>query len=52
MTARVYVLTMRQKKCIDGAISEDIIAIAHDDDLPFIEDIVGPSQNAGIYIQI
>jgi hypothetical protein len=42
------------KKCIEAAIAEDIIAIAHDDDLHFIEDtgMVGPSQNAGIYTQI
>jgi hypothetical protein len=36
-----------QKKCIERAIAEDIIAIAHDDDLHFIEDMVGPSQNTG-----
>jgi type III secretion system FlhB-like substrate exporter len=54
MTVRVYILTRRQKKCIEGAIAEDIIAIAHDDDLHFIEDedMVGPSQNAVIYAQI
>jgi hypothetical protein len=52
MTVRVYVLTWRQKKCIEGAVAEDTIAIAHDDDLHFIEDMVGPSQNAGIYTQI
>jgi hypothetical protein len=54
MTVRVYVLTWRQKKCIEDAIAEDIIAIAHDDDLHFIEDtgMVGPSQNAGIYTQV
>jgi hypothetical protein len=51
MTDRVYVLTRRQKKCIEDDIAEDIIAIAHDDDLHFIEDVVGPSQDAGIYTQ-
>jgi hypothetical protein len=48
MIVRVYVLTRRQKKCIEGAIDEDIIAIAHDDDLRFIEDMVCSSQNTGI----
>ena len=52
MTVRVYVLTRRQKKCTKGAIAEDIIAIAHDNDLHFIKDMVGPSQIAGIYTQI
>ena len=51
ITVRVYVLTERQKKCIEDAIAEDIIAITHDDDLHFIEDVVGPSQNPGIYTQ-
>jgi hypothetical protein len=52
MTVHVYVLTGRRKKCIERATTEDIIAIAHDDDLHFIEDMVGPSQNAGIHTQI
>ena len=52
MTVRVYVLTRHQKKCIEDAVPEDIIAIAHDDDLHFMEDIVGPSQYAGTYPQI
>ena len=52
MTVRVYVLTGHRKKCIEGGIAGDLIAIAHDDDLHFIEDMVGPSQNAGIYTQI
>jgi hypothetical protein len=40
-----------QKKCADDAIDGDTIAIAHDDDLQLIdsEDVVSPSQNAGIY---
>jgi hypothetical protein len=52
MTVRVYVLTGRRKKCIEGGIAGDLIAIAHDDDLHFIEDMVGSSQNAGSYTQI
>ena len=50
MTGRVYVLTARQKKCIEGAIAEDNIVIAHDDDLQLIEDKVGPSQNPWVLI--
>jgi hypothetical protein len=32
-------------------MAEDIIAIAHDDDLHFIEDMVGPSQIAGFILK-
>jgi len=52
MTVRIYVLTGCRKKCVEGTIAEDIIAIAHDDDLHFVENMVGPSQNAGVYTQI
>jgi hypothetical protein len=52
MAVHVYVLTGRRKKCIEGATTGDITAIAHDDDLRFIEDMVCSSQNTGIYTQI
>jgi hypothetical protein len=49
MTARLIVLT-RPKKCQeDISAAEDIIAIAHDDDLQIIEGVVCLSQNAGTY---
>ena len=31
-----------QKKCLEDSISEDSIAVAHDDDLQFIKDVVRP----------
>lgn len=40
MTARINVPTRRRKKCIEGAVGDDIMAIAHDDDLRSIEDMV------------
>jgi hypothetical protein len=49
MTAH-FNCTDRAKKCReDVSAAEDIIAIAHDDDLQFIEGVVCPSQNAGTY---
>ena len=52
-TVRIYVLTVCLKKCAEGAIAEDIIAITHDDDLHCVENMVGRSRNhAGIYTQI
>lgn len=40
-----------QKKCsLDETVAEDTIAIVHDDDLQFIEDVVSPCQKAGIEI--
>ena len=49
MTAHLLVLS-RPKKCReDVSAAEDIIAIAHDDDLRFVEGVVCPSQNAGTY---
>lgn len=45
MIVRVHVLTRRQKKCIEGAVDDDIIAIAHDNNLRVIGDIVCLSQN-------
>ena len=39
-----------QKKCLEDTISEDTIAIAHDDDLQLIKGVVRPkSKNAGLY---
>jgi hypothetical protein len=32
-------------------VTEDIVAIAHDDDLQFIEGMVCPCQNSGTYTQ-
>ena len=40
------------KKCVEGAIGEDVIAIAHDDDLHFIKNTVGSSQIVEFYTQI
>ena len=37
-----------QKKCIEDAIAEDIIAIAHDDDLQLIEDVVSSKSKCRI----
>jgi hypothetical protein len=48
----VHIFTGHRKKCIENGIAKDIIAIAHDDDLHSIEDMVSPSQNAGLFTQI
>ena len=50
----MYSPRAKKKKCIEGAIAEDITAIAHDDDLHFFDGMVGPiaSQIAGINTQI
>ena len=39
------VLSGTQKKCLEDAIAEDTIGIAHDDDLQLIEDVVCYSQS-------
>ena len=39
-----------QKKCLEDAIVEGTVAIAHDDDLRLVEEMVSPSQNAEIDI--
>ena len=49
MTALLIVLSGLKKCREDVSAAEDIIAIAHDDDLQFIEGVVCPSQNAGTY---
>ena len=35
----------RKKKCIEDGVDEDTIAVAHDDELQLIEDVVSLSQN-------
>lgn len=48
----LFVLSVSQKKCQEDTMAkdiEDIIAIAHDDDLQLFEDIVRTSQETGIY---
>jgi hypothetical protein len=42
----LFAFNVPQKKCVEDAVSEDTIAIVHDDDLQLIEDAVSPSQNA------
>ena len=42
----LFLYSVGQKKCLEDATAEDIIAIAHDDDLQLIKDVVSPSQNA------
>jgi hypothetical protein len=44
MTAHLIVLTGPKKCREDVSAAEDIIAIAHDDDLQLIEGVVCPSQ--------
>ena len=44
MSAHLIVLTGPKKCREDVSAAEDIIAIAHDDDLQMIEDVVCPSQ--------
>jgi hypothetical protein len=44
------VLSVLQKKCVEDGVDEDTIAIAHDDDLQLIEDVVSPSEISRIYI--
>jgi hypothetical protein len=34
-----------KKKCIEDGVDEDTIAVAHDDELQLIEDVVSSSQN-------
>ena len=49
MTAHFIVLT-GPKKCRENvSATEDMIAIAHEDDLKFIEGVVRPSPNTEIY---
>jgi hypothetical protein len=45
----LIVLSGPQKKCQTDNAEEGILAIAHHDDLQFVENVVCPSQNAGIY---
>ena len=45
----LFVLSAPQKKCETDNEEEGILAIAHHDDLQYIEDVVCPSQNAGIF---
>jgi hypothetical protein len=45
----LIVLSEPEKKCQMDDVKEGILAIAHHDDLQLIEDMVCPSQNAGIY---
>jgi hypothetical protein len=40
----------QKKCCLDDTVAEETIAIAHDDDLQLIGDVVRPSQNARIDI--
>jgi hypothetical protein len=45
----IIVLNGSLKKCPKDAKAEDTIAIAHDDDLRLIKDVVSPGRNAGTY---
>jgi hypothetical protein len=41
-----------QKKCLEDTVSEDTIAIAHDDDLQLIKDVVRPkSKCRNLYLK-
>ena len=41
----LIVLSKPKKKCQTDNVEEGILAIAHHDDLQFVEDVVCPSQN-------
>ena len=46
----ILIVLTESKKCReDVSATVDTIAIAHDDDLQFIEGVVCPTQNAGTY---
>ena len=45
----IIVLRESLKRCPKDAKTEDTIAIAHDDDLRLIKDVVSPGRNAGTY---
>ena len=45
----IIVLSESLKKCSKDSKPEDIIAIAHDDDLRLIKDVVSPGRNAKMY---
>ncbi len=49
MTAHLIILSGPKKCREDVSAAEDIIAIAHEDDLQIVEGVVCPSQNAGTY---
>ena len=49
MIARFIVLSGPKKCREDVSATEDMIAIAHDDDLKFIKGVVCPSRNTGTY---
>jgi hypothetical protein len=45
----MIVLSGSLKKCPKDAKAEEIIAIAHDDDLRLIKDVVSSGRNVGTY---
>jgi hypothetical protein len=49
MTAHLFVLTGPKKCREDVSAAEDIVAIAHDDNLQFIDGVVCPGRDAGTY---
>ena len=54
MTVRCYckVLNGSRKICLEEAIAEDTIAVAHDDDLLLIEDVVSPSKTLEFVLEV
>jgi hypothetical protein len=48
----IIVLRESLKRCSNDAQAEDTIAIAHDDDLRLIKDVVSPGRNAGTYPEV
>ena len=49
MIVRDYCSHWVLKKCFNDAKAEGTIAIAHDDDLRLIKDVVSPARNAVSY---
>jgi hypothetical protein len=45
----IIVLRESVKRCSKDAQAEDTIAIAHDDDLRLVKDVVSSGRNAGTY---
>ena len=43
--SRIMYSASHKKKCIEDGVDEDTIAVAHDDELQLIEDVVSLSQN-------
>ena len=49
----LIVISGPQKKRLEDSISEDFIAVAHDDDLQFIKDVVRPkSKCRNLFLKI